>query len=245
MKTFLLLWAMVFSTTGVATDLRLVALEYAPYVTQVEGQAVGLTPDIVREAFSRMGKTVSIEFYPWARMLNMLVHGDADGLFTIKKTPEREATMLYPKTPLIVQEYVFFVRKNSPIRFNGDYASLGKASIGVVNATSYGARFDEAAKAGQFGSLDPAPTYEQTFRKLLAGRVDAVICSKLVGLSVLKRLGGLDQVEISGPPSETTGSYLVLTRKRDLTEIADRLDRVLQEMERDGTLTRLHRVYGF
>ena len=178
-------------------------------------------------------------------MLNMLTHGEADGLFTIKKTPEREATMLFPKTPLIVQDYVFFVRKGSPFRFDGEYASLGQASIGVVNATSYGGRFDEAVKAGKFARLDAAPTYEQTFKKLLAGRVDVVICSRLVGLSVLSTLDAVDQVEISGPPSETTGSYLVFTRKKDWGAVANRLDKALEAMSKDGTLARIHRAYGF
>ena len=226
-------------------DVRLVALDYPPYVTQKNGKAVGLTADVVTEAFERMGKTVSIEFFPWGRMLNMLATGEADGLFTIKKTPERESSMRYSAKPLIVQDYVFFVKKGSATRFDGDFAALRSASIGVVTATSYGARFDEAAKAGLFRILDPAPTYEQTFKKLLAGRVDAVVCSRLVGLSVLKRLNAESMVEISGPPSETTGSYLVFTRTKDLSEVARRFDEIFDGMESDGTLRKISRKHGF
>ncbi len=114
---------------------------------------------MVNEAFSRMKKTVSIEFYPWARALSMVASGTADGLFTIKKNPEREISMLFPRKPLISQDYVFFVRKNSAVQFNGDFSSLAKARIGIVNATAYGPRFDEAAKSGQFKALDRANNF--------------------------------------------------------------------------------------
>lgn len=242
--TMILLWATGVSAANSEPPLRLVTLEYPPYIKQIGNDAEGLTVDIVKEAFTRIGRPITIEFYPWGRSLSMLAEGEADGLFTIKKTSERETTMLFPHKPLISQDYVFFVRKGSKTQFNGDFSSLANASIGVVNATSYGAHFDEAAQSGRFKKLDAAHNYDLTFRKLLGGRVDAVICSRLVGLDILKNLNAVDKVQISGPPTETTVSYLVFSMKKNHSELAAIFDLAIESMEKDGTIGRIFKRYN-
>ncbi|WP_177187867.1 substrate-binding periplasmic protein [Formivibrio citricus] len=213
--------------------------EYPPYIINTDQGAQGLAVDIVRTAFSRIGQPVKFEFYPFARGLNMVLNGEADGFFSIKKTPERESSLLFPKKALINQDYVFFVRKDSKWRFNGSLDSLADARIGVVHATSYGNRFDSAVQAGRFKKLDPASNNTMTFRKLLAGRVDAVICSRLVGLYYLRMLNGLNDVEVSGPPIETTVSYMVFSRHKDYASLSRHFDQAMESMERDGTLEKM------
>lgn len=223
--------------------LQLVTLEYPPYIINSPGRAEGLVVEIVREVFARMKQPIDIEFYPWTRSLNMLVNGQADALFTIKRTPEREQTMLYPRETVLAQDYVFFVRKDSTLRFSGEFASVAGATIGLVRNTSYGARFDEALAKGRFARVEYANDYEHIFRMLLAGRVDTVICSRLVGLSFLRQLNGVDKVMVSGPPSETAYSYLVFTRARDMSKIADAYDQTMAAMRKDGSLARIVAAY--
>lgn len=219
--------------------IKLATQEYPPYIVQDGNSAKGLTVDIVKEVFSRMKRNISLEFYPWARALAVLESGQVDGLFTIKRTPERESTMLFPNESLISQDYVFFVLKNSKITFDGDLSKLNEVSIGVVDKTSYGGKFDTAAKNGEFKKLDPASNNEMTFKKLLAGRVDAVICSRLVGIEFLEQLGGLDKVKVAGPPVETLVSYLVFSRKRDNTQLAAAFDKAISSMKKDGTMAKI------
>lgn len=223
--------------------LRLATLEYPPYISDTEQGAQGLAVDIVNAAFSRIGRSIKIEFYPIARGQYRLLSGEADAFFSIKKTSEREQSMLFTQKSLISQDYLFFVRKDSRWKFDGRFDSLADARIGVVSATSYGSRFDKAAQAGRFRLLDAAADHETNFRKLLAGRVDAVICSRLVGLYYLGVLNGLHEAATSGPAVETTLSYLVFTRKKDYTALARQFDQALESMERDGTLERLNSAY--
>src|ERR1035437_9573544 len=102
------LMCIAISANAQSSAIKLATLEYPPYITQVGDSARGLTVDIVNEVFSRINQNIKIEFYPWARSVMMLEDGKVDGLFTIKKTKEREATMLFPKEPLVSQDYVFF-----------------------------------------------------------------------------------------------------------------------------------------
>ena len=241
---FALLLALVGSP-GAADEqpLRLATLEYPPYITQVNQQPQGLVVDIVKTAFARIGQPIHIEFFPIARGQLRLLNGQADAFFSIKKTAEREQTMLFTQNALMTQEYVFFVRKGALRRFSGSFDSLADASIGIVSATSYGSRFDSAVQAGVFRKLEPVTSHETNFRKLLAGRIDAVICSRLVGLYYLDLMNGLDDVEIGGPIVGTTLSYLVFTRQKDFTALSRQFDQALENMEQDGTLKRLINAY--
>jgi len=223
--------------------LRLATLEYPPYITQVDRHAEGLVVDVVNAAFSRIGQPIQIEFFPVARGQVRLLNGQADAFFSIKKTPEREQTMLFTQRALMSQDYVFFVRKDSRRRFTGRFDSLADASIGVVSATSYGNRFDSAVQAGTFKRLESVTSHETNFRKLLAGRIDAVICSRLVGLYYLDLLNGLGEVDSGGPIVETTFSYLVFTKQWDFTALSRQFDQALDAMEHDGTLKRLINAY--
>ena len=239
--TFIVFLLGFVGTPSVADEqlLQLATLEYPPYITQVDQKPQGFVVDIVETAFARIGRPIQIEFFPIARGQLRLLNGQADAFFSIKKTPEREQTMLFAQKPLMSQDYVFFVRKGSRRHFDGHFASLAGASIGVVSATSYGSRFDAAVQAGAFLRLEPVTSHETNFRKLIAGRVDAVICSRLVGLYYLSLLDGLDAVEVSGPVVETTQSFLVFTRQRDYTALARQFDLTLEGMEQDGTMRRL------
>lgn len=223
--------------------VHLAAFEYPPYITEVDHNAQGLAVDIVREAFARLGRTLQIDFYPFTRSEAKLVAGEVDGFFTIKKNPQREQRMLFPAHALLTQDYVFFVRNDAHWQYSGNLDALASARLGVVDKISYGERFDTALRLGRFPLADTANSHEMNFRKLLAGRVDVVICSRLVGLYYLRMLNGSEQVSVSGPPVESVPSYLALSRKKDLSQLAQGLDLVLGAMAQDGTLTRLQVPY--
>ena len=235
----LVLCTSCLSAIAGSAPLRLATLKYPPYITETKAGAQGLVVDVVEAAFARIGQPIQIEFFPIARGQVRLLNGQADAFFSIKKTAEREQTMLFTRKPLMTQDYVFFVRKGSSLRFNGSFDSMTDTKIGVAIATSYGGRFDAAAQAGTFKRLESVTNHETNFRKLIAGRIDAVICSRLVGLYYLDRLAARKKVAISGPVIETTLSYLAFSRQQDFSTLAARFDEALEAMERDGSLERM------
>ena len=235
--------SLAIASKAEAPAIKIATLEYPPYIKKVGGKAQGLFPEIVREAFRRMGRPIEITIYPWSRSLALLESGDSTALFSIKKTPEREAKFRYPKETLFSQDYVFFVRKDSGVQFDGNFASISKARIGIARNNSYGTRFDEAVKRKEFPRLEVAYDYEYNFRMLLRGRIDAVMMSRQVGISYVKKLDAEDRIVVSGPPSETARSYLIFTRAFDTTAIAEEYDRAMAAMRKDGTLARIVSAY--
>lgn len=222
-----------------SVPLQIATLEYPPYIFNVAGSPHGPVVDIVRETFSRMGQPANIRIYPIPRGLAKLDRGEVDAFFSIKDTPERRQSMQFPQEALFSQQFVFFTTRNARIRFNGNLDAIADARIGVVEKTSYGPRLDKAIGSGQLHNVQQAVDHESNFKKLLSGRVDLVPCSRLVGLSYLKKLGGEDRVTISGPEVDTTVSYLVFTRARDMRAVSDRFDQAIRSVRRDGTFRRI------
>ena len=224
--------------------VRLVTFSFPPYIYAEAGKPAGVLVEVVNEAFTRMGQPIFIEIMPTGRAWNMYVSGVVDGSFTMKMTAERKTTMLFTRVPLVTQDYVFFARKGSGIRFNGDLASVADFRIGSTISLTYGEKFDRAVKSGVIKKVEPLPTLEQNFRKLLADRVSLVISSRLVALDVLKSMNLLDQVEVAGPPIESLPAYLVFKLDAEHEEIAKKFDQAMGAMQKDGTIARIYRLHG-
>lgn len=243
-RFFFLAVLMMGAQASEGPAVRLATFEYPPYVQQTKGQAQGLAVDLIREAFARMKRPVVIEFYPFSRGIRLLDAGAVDGLFTIKRTPEREARLNFPHESLLSQDYQFFVNKSGRVRYHGDLADLSAATIGVVSSVSYGPRFDGAVRLGSFAKLESASSYELIFRMLAGGRVDAVICSRLVGTEFVRRIGAQEQIEISGPSVESVPSHLVFAPGDGGAALARSFDSAIAAMKRDGSFVRLTKRYG-
>lgn len=225
--------------------LTLLTFDYPPFMEATPCGARGIAVDIVVEAFRRMKVPLQIRVYPFARGLAVLGAGQADAIFTIKKNPQRETRFLYPARPLVHQDYVIFVRKNSGIGFNGDLQSIRHLSIGVLNKSSYGPVFDRAVQAGVFKQLELANSHEGNFLKLLGHRMDAVVCSRPVGMALLKRLNAGDAVVVSGPALDSAPSYIMFNRKSVSPAFVRRLDAILDLMREDGTVAGIEKKYSY
>lgn len=217
--------------------LRVVGFPYPPFMVPDErGKPAGPMVELVSEAFRRMGQSASIELLPLARALLQVETGEAVAMFTVKKTPEREPKYLFSSEPVLFQDYVIFVASDSTLAFRGDLNALSMASIGVVAGTSYGAIFDAAARHGSFKKLEITGSHEANFRKLLAGRMDAVVCSRAVGVEILRQLQATRCVKISGPPIETTQSHVMFNKAVATPQLVERFDLAVRAMRREGLL---------
>lgn len=226
-------------------ELTLVSFDYPPLMEAASAQrpASGLAVDIVSEAFQRMKVPMRIVFYPLARGLAMLESGQADAIFTIKKNPEREARYLFPTRPLLSQEYVIFVRRDSKFVFDGDITSLENVSLGILNRAYNGPVFEAALQAGLFKKLDIANSHRGNFQKLLARKTDAVICSRIVGNALLKQLNADHEVLVSGPVLDTAPSYIMFNRLSITPEFVRQFDMTIAVMQADGTLASIEKKY--
>ena len=231
-----------FTGWAQADTLHCVTLEYPPLEYQHDGQVVGVAVDIVRNVVGRLGYSLEVEMYPWARSLELVRLGQRDCIFTAYRTPEREAFLEYSKQVLIPQPVYLFVRKESGLSFDGDLSALLGRRIGVVNRISYGNRFDRYRSRLK---LDETETLEQNFQKLVLGRVDAVPSNLYTAVYVLggTSRGLADQIEQLPVPVEVVPSYLAFTRRKDFQPLRDRFDAELRKLVQSGEYRRIIESY--
>jgi polar amino acid transport system substrate-binding protein len=231
---------MLFLSAGTvlpAAEYLILALQYPPYEYQDArtGEVKGIAADMVRQAFARMGDTVTIRVLPWPRILWMVKTGQADGFFTAYRTPDREDWADYSREELVPQVTSLFARKGAGIAFRNDFPHLAGLSIGVVGSVSYGERFDRAVRDKVLPRILESVDGETNFRQLFAGRVDLVASNRLGAKYILAQMGRTGQAEELTPPLERLPSYLALSRKKNLVPLRDRFDQALAEMKADGT----------
>ncbi|AUH53593.1 amino acid ABC transporter substrate-binding protein [Chromobacterium sp. ATCC 53434] len=219
--------------------LLLVTLQYPPYQYQNGDEVDGVAVGIVREAFRRMGRPVHVAVYPWGRSLTMAETGQADAIFTLYKTPEREVRLDYSRQVLISQAVSLFVLKDAAIGFDGRLNQLAGYRFGVVRAVSYGAVFDEAVKRGDVRIAETAASGEQNMDKLLARRFDILVSNRLGAWDIIRRQRAEGRVRELQPPIERIPSYLAFARKPELAGLRDRFDAALEAMRLDGSYARL------
>lgn len=234
MRVLVTLLVLTANADAQSRPLRIATLEYPPFIYEKEGEAQGPLVEVVDEIFRELGIETDIAVYPVSRGLFMVAEGEVDAFFSLKKTEERQSTMLFTETPLIQQQFVFFTRADSGIEWNGDFYDLAGYRIGIAKNTSYGRLFDDAVRSGALQNLEVVNSFELNFKKLLAGRIDLVVNSRDVGNAILRKLNAEKQVRVLVPQVETVESYFAFTRKRDHKELAYRFDQELALMIEDG-----------
>lgn len=206
-----------------------VSFDYPPLISSSPfGQAEGLAVDVVTHVFHRMGHEVRVILYPWGRALALAKQGEADCIFTLYRSPEREQFLDYSHEAIIPQVIYLYARKGVALSFDGDLASLKGFHVGTAHKVHYGPKFEEFRPRLV---IDEAPTIEQNFRKLAMGRVD-VVPSNLATANATLALRSLqpyaDRIVRLSVPVETVLSYIAYPKAKKLNALRDGFDAELR-----------------
>ena len=157
--------------------LRLASLEWLPYVGS-QLQQHGLSSFIVDSAARKFGHRVQIDYFPWTRAMQLgLRDAHYAGYFPAYYTEER-ARQCYFSTSIGSSTVGLAYLKNAPLQWQ-TLQDLSGLTIAVVAGFSNGPAFDALVREGRL-HVDPSPSDMLNLRKLVAGRVDAVVIDRLV-----------------------------------------------------------------
>lgn len=186
--------------------LRLASLEWAPYVSAGLEQA-GWSSFVAKAAAREFGHEAAIEYFPWTRAMQL---GTRDpryaGYFPAYFTEERARSCHFSQ-PIGSSTVGLAYLKQSPLHWTS-LQDLAALRIAVVAGFSNGTEFDTWVREGRL-KPDPAPNDMLNLRKLLAGRVDAVVIDKLV----LRYL-------LASDPSLARAGRRIAFHERPLAELA-------------------------
>ncbi|MDK2596188.1 substrate-binding periplasmic protein [Pseudoalteromonas obscura] len=226
---------LVHSWEGNTRTLRFVTLEYPPYQYLEDNNAKGIGVNMVNEVFNRMDKSFVVEFLPWGRALREVQAARADGIFTIYFSEERQKSMLFSQQVLINQSVSIFSKRDSGLKLTGNINELRQLRVGLVRNVSYGKEIDSAIAQGIINKVVETTSGTQSFRLLLADRVDVVISNQLGGVDILRRLNIQQLVQFHREYEFVIPSYFAFPKTWRGEKLKQQFDTTLRKMKSDGT----------
>jgi polar amino acid transport system substrate-binding protein len=157
--------------------LHLASLEWLPYAGAALPQG-GMSAAVAKAVATRFGYGIKIDYLPWKRAMQAGGSDPGfDGYFPAYHTAER-ARQCHFSAPMGHSTIGLAVRAAEPLHWR-TLEDLAANKLGVVLGYSNGARFDAMVEQGKL-SVDSSVSDTVNLRKLLAGRVRAVVIDKAV-----------------------------------------------------------------
>lgn len=243
-------WAILLSVMLIAWPvssteraLRFVTQSFAPFSYEESGQAAGPAVDIMRAVCDTAGVRCLFSVMPWRRAVAEVQNGQADGLFPLLPSRDREKT-LWLSAPLLSTAYGFFV----PIRSRWHYrapADLAGMTLGVYGPSGTASALQEVTAQSRNVKTEVELNNLTAFRKLAGGRYGtqaAVFANREVGLALLKQ-GTLGDLKQAGelPPIHYV---FALSRQTSSATQMSRLNHALDELQRSGQIKAILARHG-
>jgi len=227
-------WA-IGAGTALAGDLIAVDAADAPFMYETNGQAAGLYPLAIAEAYRRMGMAVAITAVPWKRALDGADNA-LNGVAGLYKTEDRLKKYDY-SDKLFDEVVMIYVRKGHGFPF-ATIDDLKGHSVGVIRGWSYGDAFDDARRDGVFATEEAAGD-EQNFAILEAGHIDCILAIREAAAAAIAGQGWRDQFEPLAIPLSKNPSYVAFNKSAGKQADLRRLDAAIAAMRADGSFDRL------
>jgi polar amino acid transport system substrate-binding protein len=221
-----------------------VSVDWQPYAGELLPE-YGVGSAIIAAVCQRAGFEPSFHFMPWKRAMEDVDKGKHDALYSAYSSSRRERRFAVSE-PYLYGRLVLCARKSSKVAWDGTLGSLRPYRLGVV----LGYVNTPAIDRSDFLQKDMAPSDLLNLKKLLSGRLDAIVIDQFQAVYLLKNNpvleSGLADVEFLRPPLERKGIHVMFSRQKPgWKQRLARFNRGLEEIRRDGTLQRIMDKFGF
>jgi polar amino acid transport system substrate-binding protein len=206
-----------------------------------DGVAQGFAVELLRLMAAQAGMRLDLQVLPWQRAQQVAEAHVHSALFSLTRTPEREARFRWVGPIAQRRILLYKLASRADLALN-QLSELGSARIGVV-------RDSAADRALQAAGLRPGIELEQglddatNVRKLLAGRMDYVALLDWAAAWNLRQMqlpyGTLQTVM----EQDVSKSYWYGLRRDAHPALVRRLQAALDALRRDGRYERLRQHY--
>lgn len=218
---------------------RVVAEPYAPFEYEVAGVARGMDVEILERLAKQAGVRFQFVFQPWKRALQTVHRGEADAIFSLLRTPERERFLRYPDTPLYRAQVVLFAHDGFAGTIRG-VEDLAGYRVGVVAGHSYGPFIDRREDFVRDVSL----TIQGAVNKLMHGRYPLLLATRETGWHAVRHLQA-EKIRQLPVVLHEAPYYIAVSRTSARGDaLFSLLDTHLRRMEKAGEIERIRKPYG-
>lgn len=213
--------------------------EIAPPNQFLDGNGVltGYYVELVREIQKRTGNADPIQVVPWVRGYNEVQSRPNVLLFSVVRSKEREPLFQWVG-PAAESAFSFYVRADSKVEIHRLKDAKKLSLIGVYKEDI---RDQFLTRAG-FTNLDRSLDMETMVKKLMAGRIDAMV-GAAEGIAQITQSAGFHAGDVKGIFSfMKVQTYLAFSRGTP-TKAVRAWQRALDAMKKDGTFEVIFRKY--
>jgi len=230
-----------------AETITLVADEWPPFNSTPDKQPEGYMVDIAREVFKSHGIEIKYQVVPWKRALE----GTKKGEYTAAIGPTRDEAsyLIFPKEELARNRLSFWVKKGNPWRFK-KRDSVKQVTLGLIEGYDYRKWLNDYAlknrhDASKIQFISGSSPMEMNLRKLMAGRIGAVVDNEAVIRYSAKQLGLLESIELAGHDTEPAYCYIAFSPANPRSPgYARMLSEGVVKLRKNGGLKKIMVVYG-
>lgn len=216
-----------------------------------DGKPAGIFNDILTEVFARLDIPLKKSVYPWKRAQRMVKNGEADGMVTVY-TKERQLFTVATQAIWEVGENLFFRRDNPKackiLKVNSFEDLKDLTLVDTLGSGWTKENFD----AHGIEDVTWVPSIDSAFGMLAKGRADVFIMFNLNAQNILSKKRaqefhtGEDYHNIIAitPTFAKLPFHLLIRKDSPFVKRIPDINRVLKEMETDGTLQRIRYKYA-
>lgn len=197
-------------------------------------QMQGASVDIARRVLDELHIPYEVRYLgPFTRIMKLAERGELDMVATLKKTPEREQFLLFPKTAALSNPVAVFQARDRAFSFQSRQDLVGHRG-GITRGNRFGGDVDDFIRASL--EIEEADTPESNFNKLKVGRIDYFLTGYFVGMAFLLKRS--DEASFVVPSSylADTPNYLALTLKGACADRLDAIEAKLAQLKKSGAL---------
>ena len=176
---------------------------------------------------------------PFPRVMALAERGEVDMVATLKKTPEREAFLLYPKTVALQNPVAVFTARDFPLAYK-DRSDLIGLRGAMARGNVFGNGVDEYIKDRL--NVQEVNRPDASFSLMLLGRADYFITGYYTGMALILKRGEEDRFVAKEPYLVDTHNYLVLTRHGKCSGKLEQIDARLAALKKSGVLDEIVRA---
>jgi polar amino acid transport system substrate-binding protein len=188
--------------------------------------SAGISEEILKEAYSRIGITVTTQEFPGERALKMSNSGTVDGeVNRIHGIRKKYANLRMVPVAINAIEGLAFT--NNPDVKIRSWEDLRPYRLGL----RIGAKYAEYGTAGM--RVAPVKTNDQVFSMLGKHRTEIAISTRIEGVLTIHKLG-LKNIRLIDPPLVSLELFHFLHKKHEA--LLPRIQKALEEMAREGRI---------
>lgn len=224
-----------FSSTSWSSEVvRVCAVDWPPFSFVEAGSKKierGVSVDLYREAFARMGKKVEFHHVPWGRCEKKVLSGTYDAILDSVKVNG----LITPSIPTAFYPLGAYVNKGSELtEFSWERVHNQRAGL-VINY-----HYADIILNNKDWAVVTAETEEKLLTLLGKNRVDFAILDYFSVVKLSEKVG--IEIRLLHPLIVSQNLYLCFNpKRRDL--VAD-LDKKIKEMLGDGTIDAIYKSYS-